>query len=222
MRGQAISNAFFWAIDRSHDATFFHDWFTQGRPGRRRRVSLRRGGAVLRQRPLLPLQPATRRPSSTTTAQTQTLAATESYEIIGTPEPRARRATSAPARASITSPTSSRSSSITRTCTRRRATARLIEAGLTAAFGTADAPACCTSAASCSRSERTSQVYGSTPRVTASLAPQRLFNAPIYASANARVRVPARTARSATASSSATTALAAATSRRPCACRSRA
>ena len=29
LRGQAISNAFFWAIDRSQDATFFHDWFTR-------------------------------------------------------------------------------------------------------------------------------------------------------------------------------------------------
>ena len=29
LRGQAISNAFFWAIDRSQDATFVHDWFTQ-------------------------------------------------------------------------------------------------------------------------------------------------------------------------------------------------
>jgi LPS-assembly protein len=26
-RGQSISNAFFWAIGRSQDATFFHDWF---------------------------------------------------------------------------------------------------------------------------------------------------------------------------------------------------
>ena len=29
--GSSISNAFFWAINRSHDATFFHDWmFTRG------------------------------------------------------------------------------------------------------------------------------------------------------------------------------------------------
>jgi LPS-assembly protein len=27
-RGQSLSNAFFWAISRSQDATFFHDWFT--------------------------------------------------------------------------------------------------------------------------------------------------------------------------------------------------
>jgi LPS-assembly protein len=29
VRGQSISNAFFWAINRSQDATFFHDWFTK-------------------------------------------------------------------------------------------------------------------------------------------------------------------------------------------------
>ncbi len=27
IRGQSISNAFFWAVNRSHDATLFHDWF---------------------------------------------------------------------------------------------------------------------------------------------------------------------------------------------------
>jgi LPS-assembly protein len=29
VRGQTISNAFFWAIGRSHDATFLHDWFSK-------------------------------------------------------------------------------------------------------------------------------------------------------------------------------------------------
>ena len=33
LRGQAISNAFFWAIGRSQDATFFHDWFTKAGQG---------------------------------------------------------------------------------------------------------------------------------------------------------------------------------------------
>jgi LPS-assembly protein len=28
-KGQTISNAFFWAIGRSHDATIFHDWFSK-------------------------------------------------------------------------------------------------------------------------------------------------------------------------------------------------
>ena len=29
VRGQTISNAFFWAINRSQDATFAHDWFSK-------------------------------------------------------------------------------------------------------------------------------------------------------------------------------------------------
>jgi LPS-assembly protein len=29
IRGTSLSNAFFWAIDRSQDATFFHDWFAR-------------------------------------------------------------------------------------------------------------------------------------------------------------------------------------------------
>jgi LPS-assembly protein len=29
IRGQSLSNAFFWAIDRSQDATILHDWFSQ-------------------------------------------------------------------------------------------------------------------------------------------------------------------------------------------------
>jgi lipopolysaccharide assembly outer membrane protein LptD (OstA) len=29
VRGQTLSNAFFWAIGRSHDATLLHDWFTK-------------------------------------------------------------------------------------------------------------------------------------------------------------------------------------------------
>jgi lipopolysaccharide assembly outer membrane protein LptD (OstA) len=29
LKGQTISNAFFWAIGRSHDATFTHDWFSK-------------------------------------------------------------------------------------------------------------------------------------------------------------------------------------------------
>ena len=29
IRGPSISNAFFWAINRSQDATIYHDWFTK-------------------------------------------------------------------------------------------------------------------------------------------------------------------------------------------------
>lgn len=33
LRGQAIHNAFFWAIDRSQDATFMHDWYSKAGQG---------------------------------------------------------------------------------------------------------------------------------------------------------------------------------------------
>jgi LPS-assembly protein len=33
LRGGSLSNAFFWAIGRSHDATFFHDWFARAGQG---------------------------------------------------------------------------------------------------------------------------------------------------------------------------------------------
>ena len=33
LRGQSISNAFFWAINRSQDATLFHDWFARAGMG---------------------------------------------------------------------------------------------------------------------------------------------------------------------------------------------
>ena len=29
LHGSSLSNAFFWAVNRSHDATMYHDWFTQ-------------------------------------------------------------------------------------------------------------------------------------------------------------------------------------------------
>jgi LPS-assembly protein len=42
VRGQSLSNAFFWAISRSQDATFFHDWYSktgQGAGGEYRYVA---------------------------------------------------------------------------------------------------------------------------------------------------------------------------------------
>jgi LPS-assembly protein len=58
-KGQTISNAFFWAIDRSQDATFLHDWFSktgQAVAGEYRYVSLGGAGNVrtdfLNERPI--------------------------------------------------------------------------------------------------------------------------------------------------------------------------
>ena len=44
-QGSSFSNAFFWAIGRSQDATFYHDWFTQhGGDGRGAEYRYTRGG----------------------------------------------------------------------------------------------------------------------------------------------------------------------------------
>ena len=43
-RGTSLSNAFFWAITRSQDATVFHDWFTQTGQGMGGEYRFNRGG----------------------------------------------------------------------------------------------------------------------------------------------------------------------------------
>ena len=48
LRGQSLSNAFFWAINRSQDATLFHDWFTHTGTGEGARIPLYRRTAVER------------------------------------------------------------------------------------------------------------------------------------------------------------------------------
>jgi LPS-assembly protein len=48
-RGQVISNGFFWAINRSQDATILHDWYSktgQAISGEYRYVSLKGGGTI--------------------------------------------------------------------------------------------------------------------------------------------------------------------------------
>ena len=42
-RGTSLSNAFFWAMGRSHDATFFHDWYTQTGQGQGAEYRYERG-----------------------------------------------------------------------------------------------------------------------------------------------------------------------------------
>ena len=51
LRGQSFHNAFFWAIDRSQDATLLHDWFSktgQGVGGEYRYNFAPTGDGVLR------------------------------------------------------------------------------------------------------------------------------------------------------------------------------
>ncbi len=56
VRGQSLSNAFFWAINRSQDATFLHDWYSKTGQGFGERVPLRARGRQPRQRPVQPAE----------------------------------------------------------------------------------------------------------------------------------------------------------------------
>jgi len=81
IRGQTIHNAFFWAINRSHDATILYDWFSrtgQGLGGEYR-YSLTRGDANLTAYTLDQRQSSYALDSGATT----TLPAARTYEIRG-------------------------------------------------------------------------------------------------------------------------------------------
>ena len=81
LRGQAISNAFFWAINRSQDATFFHDWFTrtgQGAGVEYRYVASAQSNGTIRYYRLNQKQSTFNVNNNVTT-----LAENRSYEVLG-------------------------------------------------------------------------------------------------------------------------------------------
>ena len=185
VRGQAISNAFFWAINRSTDATFFHDWFTkagQGAGAEYRYVAAAQSMGDVR---------FYRFNQDETTFvngdQTQMLQKANSYEVTGNLNHALTRNIRARAHLDYFTDlvTQQLYNQNLYAATRNR---RLIEGGLTAGFGPLMTSALY-QRSELFTSERTSQIYGSAPRVSANLAPQRLFNTPIYASANAEYAV---------------------------------
>ena len=178
LRGQALSNGFFWAIGRSQDATFFHDWFTrtgQGAGAEYRYVAS--GGSYgtfrfygLNQRE------AEFRQSGTVAI----LPAQSSYQFSGTGRQAVGTAVRLHQRIDYTSSLITQQLYQQNVYQASNAT-RLIETGLAGTWGGL------TTSALFQRTETftgadTSQLYGGTPRVTASIAPQRLFGLPIYGS----------------------------------------
>jgi LPS-assembly protein len=181
LRGQAISNAFFWAIGRSHDATFLHDWFTttgQGAGVEYRYVAAAQSSGDIRMYRLNQKEVV-----YTDDGQTGVLPATKSFEFKGnmnhaiSPRVRAR------ARIDYFSDVVTQQLYYQDVYQATRNN-RVIEGGLTAGFGPTS------SNLLYSRSEylsdsNSSTVYGSTPRISTNVAPQRLFGSPVYASMNA-------------------------------------
>ena len=180
-QGSALSNAFFWAIGRSQDATFFHDWFTrtgsgigteyrylagEGSKGGIRMYRLNQKEAVFERNGV-----------------TSTLPSLSSYQIEAALTQNLGRGLRAQADVQYFSNVSTQQLYQQNTY-ERSISSRNISGGLTGAFGPA------TLGGYYSRSEQftnttNSTVFGSTPVATANIAPTKLFGTPIYGSMNA-------------------------------------
>jgi LPS-assembly protein len=178
LRGQAFSNAFFWAIGRSQDATFFHDWFTrtgqgtgaeyrymagQGSYGNFRFYRLNQHQAEFKQSGRLAI-----------------LTAQSSYQFSGIRNRAIGTAIRVHERIDYTSSLITQQLYQQSLYQASNAT-RTVEAGLAGTWGGLTASALYQRIETFTSAD-TSQLYGSSPRMTAAIAPQRLFGLPIYAS----------------------------------------
>ena len=180
IRGQAISNAFFWAIDRSQDATFFHDWFTktgQGAGGEYRYVASDRSSGNLRLYRFGQKQTTFTQLGTTTRLDPKT-----TYQVTSAVTQQVGRDMRAQVNIDYVSDVVFQQlyhqNFYQATLGQRR-----ISLGLTGNHGPLSTGAYYT------RNEyfsgtTSSSISGQTPRLTAALAPQRLFGSPIYGSLN--------------------------------------
>ena len=180
LRGQTLSNAFFWAIGRSQDATFYHDWFTQ--TGQGAGVEYRYAAGLGSYGNFSFYRFGQREAEFTSSGQSVALPARTSFQITGNGIQLLAPGVRAHERIDYISNLVTQQL-YQQNVTQASSATRTIEAGLSAVWGGF------TTSALYQRSETfanvsDSQVYGSTPRITAALAPRRLFNLPIYASLN--------------------------------------
>ena len=180
VRGQSLSNAFFWAINRSQDATFFHDWFTHtgmGEGSEYRYIAGLQSAGNLRVYRFVQHEA-----NFTQSGQTTTLPAKNSYELTGAVTQALRGNARGRMRLDYFSDVLTQQLYHQNVYMASRRS-RLIEGGVSDVFG----PLATTFLYQRNESFNSSTsrfLYGSTPRVSAILAPQQLFGAPIYASLN--------------------------------------
>lgn len=182
IRGQSFSNAFFWAINRSQDATFLHDWFTrtgQGGGAEYRYVAGQQSSGNLRL-----YRFAQREVTFVEQGRTNVLPQTTSYELTGT----ALQALGGPFRGRLRLEYFSDVASQQLyhqnmyQATRR---SRVIEGSVSGTMGPLSTVALYQRNEvfnGISNGKQESVIYGSTPRISAILAPQRLFDLPFYGS----------------------------------------
>jgi len=179
IRGQALSEAFFWAIDRSQDATLYGDWFTKTGVGEGAEYRFVAG----------PLSAGSVRfyhfgqheATYVTNGTTTTLAPSSSYSFNGV-------ATEAYGKLRLRGRLDYFSNVQTQQLYQQNLylaslRSRLIEGGASDNFG----PVALTALYQRNEtfnSNTNSILYGSTPKVDAILAPRQLFGAPMYVSLN--------------------------------------
>ncbi len=178
IRGQAVTNGFFWAIGRSQDATFVHDWYTksgQGGGGEYRYVADDQSRGNVRAY-------AFSRNEIPASGSTSALPANQSFQISGTANQVIGRYLRARGSVDYFSDiiTQQLYNQNLYQATQSR---RSIEGSLSGNFGVTS------TSVLFQRNEyltgsTSSSVYGSTPRVSAAVAPQMLFGTPIYGSVN--------------------------------------
>jgi len=180
LRGQSLSNAFFWAIGRSQDATFFHDWFTnvgQGAGAEYRYVASQGSYGTFRFYRLDQRETEFRQ-----AGRVARLPAESAYQFNGTGNQTIGTAIRVHQRIDYT--TSIRTQQLYQQSLYQASNAtRTVETGMTGTWGGMTANALFQRTETFT-GETTSQLYGSTPRLTAALAPQRVFGLPVYASIN--------------------------------------
>jgi LPS-assembly protein len=180
LRGQAVSNAFFWAIGRSQDVTVFHDWFTktgQGAGAEYRYIAGQASYGNVRFYRLAQHQAQYTEKGSTGVLPSQT-----SYQIVGTGNQALGSTLRLHERVDYASDLITKQLYQQNIYQASNAT-RTIETGLSGTWGGLS------SSALFQRTETftgatTAQLYGNTPRLTAALAPRRLFGTSLYGSLN--------------------------------------
>jgi LPS-assembly protein len=180
LRGQAFSNAFFWAIGRSHDATFVHDWFTrtgQGAGAEYRFVANEGSYGNLRFYRL-----RQREAQFNQSGNVSVLPALSTYQLSGSGNQAIGTAVRLHERIDYTSSLITQQLYQQNLFQASNAT-RTIEAGLIGTWGGLSTSALFQRVETSTGTD-TSQVYGSSPKVTVSIAPQRLFGLPVYGSLN--------------------------------------
>lgn len=180
LRGQSLSNAFFWAMGDSQDATFFHDWFTntgQGAGAEYRYVASQGSYGTFRFYRLAQHQAEFRQGG-----QVARLPAETANQFYGTGNQSLGTAIRLHQRIDYT--TSIRTQQLYQQSLYQASNAtRTVEGGMTGTWGGLTTNALFQRTETFT-GEDVSQLYGSTPRLTAALAPQRVFGLPVYASVN--------------------------------------